>query len=183
MSTPSCEQYETYTVKVDSRGAAANNSFVGYIDIPLRNVVKAELLSATVSSNSTSTPVIYIYVNELVSKFNDRAQIQTAITSFSSNTQAFPVTSNIGPNPSSATSNASQLRTSLVCFPAEQVNPRSVFTVSAFWNSEVEFIEPIRQIQYLTVSIFKDNGDLATLAGTTHMTLKFTCAKRNTCLY
>ena len=50
MST-SCEQYETYTVKLDSRGAATNSSFVGYIDIPLRNVVKVEVLSANIDSN------------------------------------------------------------------------------------------------------------------------------------
>jgi hypothetical protein len=175
MST-SCEEYETYTVKVDSRGAAANNSFVGYIDIPLRNVVKAQILSASISSNTTTTPVLYVYINELVSKFNEKSAVQTAI-SVAGNT------SNIGPNPSSTTSNISQLRTSLICFPAEQVNARSVFTVGGFWDSEVEFIEPIRQIQYLTVSIYKDDGNLVSLSGTTHLTIRFTCAKPNKCLY
>jgi hypothetical protein len=175
MSTP-CEDYEVYTVKVDSRGAAANNSFVGYINIPLRNVVKAEVLSATISSNTASSPVFYLYINELVSKFNDKSDIQTVIS-------VAGTTSNIGPNPASTTSNVSQLRTSIVCIPAEQANPRTVFTVGGYWNSEVEFIEPIRQIQTLTVSIFKDNGDLATLTGTTHLNLRFTCAKKNTCLY
>ena len=181
--TQECEHYETYTFKVDSRGAPSNNSFVGYIDIPLRNVVKVELLSANMDSNLTATPSLYLYIEELVSKFNDKASVQTAITTFSSNTQVFPVTSNIGPNPSATTSNVSQLRTSLACIPTEQVNPRTVFTVGAYWNTEIEFIEPIRQVQYLTVSIFKENGDLASLTGTTFLTLKFTCAKRNTCLY
>lgn len=175
MSTP-CEQYETYTVKVDSRGAPTNNSFVGYIDIPLRNVVKVELLSANILSNLFFTPSLYVYIDELVSKFNDKASVQTAI-SVSGNT------SNIGPNPSTTTSNVSQLRTSLVCIPSEQVNPRTIFTVGAYWNAVTEFIEPIRQVQYLTVSIFKENGDLASLNGPTFLTLRFTCAKRNTCLY
>ena len=175
MST-SCEQYETYTIKVSSRGAPANNSFVGYIDIPLRNVVKAEILSASVSSNSLVTPAIYIYVDELISKFNDKAAVQTAI-SVAGNT------SNIGPIPSATTSNVSQLRTSLACIPTEQINPRTVFTKGAYWNTEVEFIEPIRQIQYLTISVFRDNGDLVPLSGTTFLTLRFTCAQRNTCLY
>ena len=182
MST-SCEQYETYTVKVDSRGAPTNSSFVGYIDIPLRNVVKVELLSASIDSNLATTPCLYLYINELVSKFNDKSFIQTSITSFSSNTQTLPVTSNIGPIPLSTTSNNFQLRTSLACIPAEQVNPRTVFTVGAYWNTEVEFIEPIRQIQYLTVSIYGSNGDLLSGLGTTFLTLRFTCAKRNTCLY
>jgi hypothetical protein len=175
MST-SCEQYETYTVKVDSRGAAANNSFVGYIDIPLRNVVKVEVLSANIDSNLLSTPCLYVYINELVSKFNDKASIQTSI-------RVAGATSNIGPSPLASTSNISQLRTSLVCIPTEQVNPRTVFTVGGYWNTEVEFIEPIRQIQYLTVSIFSSTGNLADVAGVTYLTLRFTCAKRNTCLY
>jgi len=175
MST-SCEQYETYTVKVDSRGAPANNSFVGYIDIPLRNVVKVEVLSANMDSNLAATPSLYLYINELVSKFNDKASIQTSIS-------VAGATSNIGPTPAGLTSNISQLRTSLACIPAEQVNPRTVFTVNGYWNTEVEFIEPIRQIQYLTVSIFSSSGNLADLAGVTYLTLRFTCAKRNTCLY
>jgi DNA-binding winged helix-turn-helix (wHTH) protein len=182
MST-SYEQYETYTVKVDSRGAPANNSFVGYIDIPLRNVVKVQLLSASLDSNLSTTTSLYVHINELVSKFNDKASIQTAITTFSSNTQAFPVTSNIGPNPTSITSNVSQLRTSLVCIPTDQIGIRTIFTVGAYWNTEVEFIEPIRQVQYLTVSIFNAAGDLASLPAATFLNLRFTCAKRNTCLY
>lgn len=175
MST-SCEQYETYTVKVDSRGAPSNNSFVGYINIPLRNVVKAELLSASIASNLASTAVLYVYIDELVTKFNDKSDVQTVI-SVGGNT------SNIGPVPTSTLSNVAQLRTALVAFPAEQVNPRSVFSTSSFWNTEVEYIEPIRQIQHLTVTILKDDGNLPSLSGATYLVLRFTCAKQNRCLY
>jgi len=175
MST-SCEQYETYTVKVDSRGSQTHNSFVGYIDIPLRNVVKAELLSASFDSNLSTTTSLYVHINELVSKFNDKASVQTSI-------RVAGATSNIGPNPSGSTSNISQLRTSLACIPTEQIGTRTIFTVGAYWNTEVEFIEPIRQIQYLTVSIFNAAGDLAILPAATFLNLRFTCAKRNTCLY
>ena len=175
MST-SCEQYETYTVKLDSRGAATNSSFVGYIDIPLRNVVKVEVLSANIDSNLAATPSLYLYINELVSKFNDKASIQTSISVAGNK-------SNVGPIPTATTSNVSQLRTSLACIPTEQVNPRTVFTKGGYWDAITEFIEPIRQVQYLTVSIFGANGNLADLIGTTFITLRFTCAKRNTCLY
>lgn len=171
-----CERYETYTVKVDSRGAPSNNSFVGYVNIPLRNVVKAELLSASISSNSSTTPVLYVYIDELVSKFNDKADVQTMIS-------VAGTTSNIGPNPTSTVSNVAQLRTSIVAFPTEQASPRSIFTTSAFWNTEVEYIEPIRQIQHLTITILKDDGNLPTLSGTTHLVLRFTCSKHNKCLY
>ena len=175
MST-SCEQYETYTIKVDSRGAATNNSFVGYLNIPLRNVVKAELLTASVSANTQSAVMVYIYVDELVSKFNDRTQIQTAIS-------IAGTTSNIGPNISTTTSNLSELSTSIVSFPAEQYQARSIFTQNGFWNTEVEFIEPIRLLSQLTVRVYRDSGDILPVLGTTFLTLRFTCAKRNTCLY
>jgi len=161
---------------VDSRGAPANNSFVGYVNIPLRNVVKAELLSASINANTSVSSVFYVYVNELVSKFNDKTDVQTVIS-------VAGTSSNIGPNISTVTSNISQLRSSLVCIPAEQVNGRTVFTVGGFWNTEVEFIEPIRQIQTLTVSIYTSSGDLANVGGATFLTLRFTCAKKNICLY
>lgn len=174
--TQECEHYETYTFKVDSRGAPSNNSFVGYINIPLRNVVKAELLSASISSNSATTPVLYVYVDELVSKFNDKSDVQTVIS-------VAGTSSNIGPNPSATVSNVAQLRTAIVAFPTDQVNPRSVFTTSSFWNTEVEYIEPIRQLQHLTITILKDDGNLPSLSGATHLVLRFTCSKPNRCVY
>jgi hypothetical protein len=161
---------------MDSRGAPANNSFVGYLNIPLRNVVKAELLTASVSANTQTAVMVYIYVDELVSKFNDRTQTQTAIS-------IAGTTSNVGPNISLVTSNLSELSTSIVSFPADQFQSRSIFTQNGFWNTEVEFIEPIRLLPQLTVRVYRDAGDLLSLSGTTFLTLRFTCAKRNTCLY
>ena len=134
-----CEKYETYTLKVDSVFAPANNSFIGYINIPLRNVVKAEVLSASISSNisSGSSNVAYLYAMELDSKFNDRMDVQTAITSFNSNTSARPQTSNIGPNLTGTFSNLNQMRTSLVAIPMEPINPRTVFTLSSYFPTDV----------------------------------------------
>jgi hypothetical protein len=171
-----CEQYETYTVKVDSRGAASNSSVCWIHQYPITNVVKAELLSASIASNAASSAVFYIYVDELVSKFNDKADVQTVIS-------VAGTTSNIGPNPSSTPSNVYQLRTSIACVPAEQVNNRTIFTRSGYWDADVKFIEPIRQVQHLTVSVLKDDGVPATLAGSTFMNLRFTCARPNVCKY
>lgn len=176
MST-SCEQYETYTVKVDSRGVSTNNSFVGYFNIPLRNVVKAELLSASVSANTQTTSIIYIYIDELTSKFNDKTLLQTAIS-------VAGTTSNIGPETlTNYVSNISDLSYSLVAFPADPVNTRSVFIKNSYWDAVTEFIEPIRILPQLTVRILRDSGDLIATATATYLTLRFTCAKRNTCLY
>jgi hypothetical protein len=175
-----CDKYEVYTLKIDSKFAPANNSFIGYINTPLRNVVKAELLSASISANVTSSNVIYVYAMELDSKFNDRMDVQTAITSFQNTIS----TSNIGPNLTGTFSNVNQMRTSLACIPAEQTGPlRTIFTINGYWDAVTEYIEPIRQIQQLTFSLYNETGGLLTVGGPTFLTLRLTCAKPNRCLY
>jgi hypothetical protein len=178
-----CERYETYTLKIDSKFAPANNSFIGYINTPLRNVVKAELLSASISANTSVTPVIYVYAMELDSKFNDRMDVQTAITGFQSNTFITPQTSNIGPNLSGTFSNVNQMRTSLACIPAVETPFRTVFTTNGYWPAITEYIEPIRQIQQLTISLYNETGELLSVGGPTFLNLRLTCAKPNRCLY
>ena len=178
-----CDKYEVYTLKIDSKFAPANNSFIGYINTPLRNVVKAELLSASISANTSVSNVIYVYAMELDSKFNDRMDVQTAITSFQSNTMATPQTSNIGPNLSGTFSNVNQMRTSLVCIPADATPLRTVFTINGYWPAATNYIEPIRQIQQLTISLYNESGGLLTVSGPTFLNLRLTCAKPNRCLY
>lgn len=174
-----CEKYETYTLKIDTKFGFSNTSFISYLNTPLRNVVKVEVLSVSIASNATTTPVIYMYIMELDSKFNDRPQLQTAVTSYSSTGG----TSNIGPNLTGTFSNVNQLQTALVCIPTEQVSPRTIFTSANFFDASTNFIEPVRQIQQLSVSFFKDDGALLTTAFPTFMTLRFTCSKQNRCLY
>jgi hypothetical protein len=178
-----CEKYETYTLKIDSKFAPANNSFIGYINTPLRNVVKAELLSASISANVTSSNVIYVYVMELDSKFNDRMDVQTAITAFQSNTMVTPQTSNIGPNLSGTFSNVNQMRTAMACIPAYQTDIRTIFTTNGYWPAVTEYIEPIRQIQQLTISLYNETGGLLSVGGPTFLNVRLTCAKPNRCLY
>lgn len=192
-----CDKYEVYTLKIDSKFAPANNSFIGYINTPLRNVVKAELLSASISANVTSSNVIYVYAMELDSKFNDRMDVQTAMTSFqsatftsnvaspASNVNYVPpvVSSNIGPNLSGTFSNVNQMRTSLACIPTDQTLLRTIFTINGYWDAATEYIEPVRQIQQLTISLYNESGGLLTVGGPTFLTLRLTCAKPNRCLY
>jgi hypothetical protein len=178
-----CDRYETYTLKIDSKFAPASNSFIGYINTPMRNVVKVELLSASISANTSTSNVVYVYAMELDSKFNDRMDVQTAITSFQSNTMATPQTSNIGPNLTGTFSNMNQMRTSIACIPAEPVALRTVFTTNGYWPAVTEYIEPIRQIQQLSISIYGENGALLTVGGPTFLIIRFTCAKPNRCLY
>lgn len=170
---------EVYTVRVDSQYSAtdSHSNFVGYINVPLRNVVKAELLSASVLTNNT-VPIIHIYVDELVSKLNDRTNLQYAIRSAGT-------ISTEGPTPTSAVTNVSSLATCIASIPTDPVNYRTVFSSGSNFPVEVYFIEPIRQIGQLTIKIFRETGALLGLTGDgpTFLTFRFTCAKPNRCLY
>ena len=177
MNTSQCEKYETYTIKIDSMYSTSNNSFVSYIDVPLRNVVKSEVLLSSVSANVASSNVIYVYVKELNSKFNDKAALQTAIS-------VSGKTSNIGGvTPTAQLSNVGYLRNSLITYPADPVNVRSVFTTSSGWDTSTEYIEPIRQVQQFTVGVYGESGNLVPAPGPTFLGLRLTCSKQNVCLY
>lgn len=169
---------EVYTVRVDTINTTVSNvNFTAYLNIPLRNVIKAELLSASVSANLTDTPTLSIYVKELVSKFNDRADIQYTLSASGTISTQGSLTAPI--------SNVQNLKTAVASIPTEQVNARTIFTSSGSgFPTDVAFIEPIRQLQTLTITIFKADGDiLADPTGHTFLTFRFTCSKPNACLY
>ena len=168
---------EVYTVRVDSVNTAVSNvNFTSYINIPLRNVVKAELLMASLEANVASSNVFYVYVDELTSKFNDRSDLQYTLGAVGNVSTQGSVTAQL--------SNVSQLRGALACIPADQVNPRTVYTSSgAGFPTDVSYIEPIRQIKTLSVSILDEQGNLAADVAPAFLTIRFTCAKPNVCQY
>lgn len=172
---------EVYTVRVDSVYANSNMRFVGYINIPLRNVTKVELLSASFHANAISpvnTNAYYVHIEELASKFNDR-------TTPSYSSQVAGQISTEG-QASAQVSNAWQLASSLVCIPVSDGTPdhRTTFTVGNYFPVDTSFIEPIRQIEKLTVNIFAANGGQPNITGgPTFLTLRFTCSKPNVCQY
>jgi hypothetical protein len=172
---------EVYTIRVDSAYATSNVSFVGYLNIPLRNVVKAELLCASFHGNATSpatTNAYYVYVDELKSKFLDRTDLKYV---FSVSGQ----TGNVGSS-SSTVSNVGYLASCLVCLPVSDgtTEHRTTFTSGNYFPVEVSYYEPIRKLDKLTVSIFNAAGNPpAITGGPTFMTFRFTCAKNNPCLY
>lgn len=171
---------EVYTVRVDSINTTVSNvNFTSYINIPLRNVVKAELISAVIPANVNASPVLYVYVDELVSKFNDRATLQYTLSSAGKVSTQGTVTTPL--------SNLQYLKTAFAAIPADQVSSRTMFTSSGSgFPTDVAFIEPIRQLKTLTVSIYDNAGvPIAdpTNLGSTFLTFRFTCAKPNVCQY
>lgn len=172
---------EVYTVRVDSVYAASNTSFIGYLNIPLRNVIKAELLMASIHGNAAtvSTSMLYVHVEELTSKFTDRTNLQYEL-------RVSGQTSTEGTAPSSTISNVNYLASSFVGIPITNgLNDyRTIFTIGNYFPTEIQYIEPIRQIEKLTVNIFTSSGDQPTITdGPTFLTFRFTCSKPNVCRY
>jgi hypothetical protein len=155
----------------------SNVDFVSYINIPLRNVVKAELLAASIVANASDTHAISIYVDELVSKFNDRATLQYTISSSGKISNQGALTAPL--------SNLQYLKSSLAAIPTDQTLTRTIYTASGSgFPTDVMFVDPIRQLKTLTVKLFKADGTLLTdAAGPNFLTFRFTCAKPNVCQY
>ena len=170
---------EVYTLRVDSVFAPSNNTFVGFINIPLKNVIKAELLSASIHANASTTSYMYVYVEELVSKFNDRTNLLYYVQG--AGTQTTEGTAQTG----GAVSNVTQIATSIAAIPTEEVNDRTLFSVANNYPAEVNFIEPIRSLEKLSIQILTAAGlPVATPnQQPTFLVFRFTCSKPNICQY
>ena len=173
--------HEVYMIKADSVFAPANNSFTAYFGVPLRNVVKVELLAASIHSNvsTAGSSYAYVYIDELASKFNDRCNGQLVV-------QVSGSTSNIGPNQSGVIGNVSKLAKSIAGITLEETvtgKTRTTFSAGNDYAAPALFIEPIRRLDRLSIELFNANGATLTTAGSTFLTFKFTCAKQNTCQY
>lgn len=64
---------EKFTIHTDSIGQSAN-SFQVFVNIPLKTVVKAEVLSVNLGSNvlTAVSNVAYVIIDELTSRYNDK---------------------------------------------------------------------------------------------------------------
>lgn len=172
-----CETRECYTISLDSVYAAepnSNSSFVSYIDVPLRNVVKAELLSASIGI-STTPIAVYIHIEELISNFNTYSPLRYNI-SVGGNT------SNVGAV-SQLQSNIASLAQSFVTFHTSGNAGRQFFNKQSNYEATTTYINPIRKIDKLTVQIYDETGEIAATDSPTLLVIRFWCAKNNKCLY
>lgn len=177
-----CADREVYTVRVDSFGVASPYStFKTFLDIPLRNVVKAELLMASFRQQH-SNAICHVHVEELVSKFITRAGPTYTIA-----------TSNVVSNVGVATqlSNKGLVDQAFVTIPTSNVSGagssldyRIVWTSGNDFPTDVEYINPIRQLKTLTFQFLDgDTGLPQTMDKVSHFVFRFECAKDNLCLY
>ena len=153
-----CEKREVYTIMVDSSNTSTGTdfSFTAYLPTPLKNVVRVELLSASVEP--TSAPVIvYVHIKELVSKFNDRASVVYQQSTAGSSTTTGT---------------------------ARGAGKRVIFSSGSHFPAITEYKEPIRRLEKFSVSLFNEYGSALVTSGTgTYLTFRITCAKDNVCLY
>ena len=134
---------------------------------------------AVLPFNVNASSILYIYVKELVSKFNDRATLEYRVSAAGQISTQGGVSSPI--------SNIQYLKNSFATIPGDQQYARTIYTASGTgYPTDVSFIEPIRQLDKLSITFYDFNGNQIidpTDAGPTFLTFRFTCAKPNVCQY
>jgi len=179
MST-NCADREVYTVRVDSFGVGAPYStFQAFLDVPLRNVVKAELLMASIHQQY-SNAICHVHVEELTSKFITRAGPSYTLG-------LGGTTSNVGV--ATQIPNAGFIDRAFVTIPTSNVTSagsdyRVVWTALNDFPTDVEYINPIRQLKTLTFTFLDGATGIAqTMDQMSYFLFRFECAKDNVCLY
>jgi hypothetical protein len=158
---------DVYTITVDSTQSPSNTSFTTKFSVPIKDVVKVEVLRASVST-TIEVPAIYVHIQELVSTFNDRVLGENTINT---------VTRPDGTKVSYATSSRNQLMSeSIVSWNPGSI-PRTTFASKTHWDAITVYKEPIRKVGTLTISIVDNNGNIIdnNSSDITFLTLKFYC--------
>jgi hypothetical protein len=175
-----CADREVYTVRVDSVGVSGNYStFQAFLDVPLRNVVKAELLMASIHQQY-SNAICHVYVEELISKFITRAGPNYTVG-------LGGTTSNVGV--ATQIANKGLVDRAFVTIPTSNIasagsDYRVLWTSVKDFPTDIEYINPIRQLKTLTFTFLDGaTGLQQTMDQSVYFVFRFECAKDNVCLY
>ena len=168
-----CADREVYTVRVDSFGVTGNYStFKAFLNVPLRNVVKAELLMARLHQQH-SNAVCHVYVEELVSNFVTRASPSYTVGLGGE-------ISNVGV--ATHITNQALVERAFVTIPTS--NLTTVWTLENDYPTDVEYINPIRQLKTLTITFLDGKtGEPQAMNEMSYFVFRYECAKDNVCLY
>ena len=153
--------YEYHTITVDSIGQESANTFTCHLQQPLKNVVQARLLAAHIHSN-VITEHCYVSIEELDSIFSDRAS-----------------------NVLTGQGHLSMLRGSFASIVTDNATHNAGNSLVVFKDNYpiiTQYINPIRRIDRLTVTIRDQNGNTiknSTDAGANFLVLRFVCRKPN----
>jgi len=153
--------YEYHTITIDSIGQDSANTFTCHLQQPLKNVVQARLLAAHIHSNVV-TEHCYVSIEELDSIFNDRASnVLTGQAELSVIRGSFA---------------------SLITENATHDAGNSLITFKDNYPIVTQYIDPIRRVDRLSVTIRDQNGNTiknSTDSGANFLVFRFVCRKPN----
>jgi hypothetical protein len=148
--------YEYHTITVDTLGQDSANTFTCFLNQPLKNIVQARLIAARINT-TTATEHCYISIDELNSTFNDRAS-----------------------NIYDAQAPLSVLRNSFASLVT--TDDTGIISFRDNYPIAVQYINPIRRIDRLTINIRNEDAVLITPpnpAENNFLVLRFVCRKPN----
>ena len=148
--------YEYHTITVDTLGQDSANTFTCFLNQPLKNIVQARLVAARINT-TTATEHCYISIDELNSTFNDRAS-----------------------NIYDAQAPLSVLRNSFASLVT--TDDTGIISFRDNYPIAVQYINPIRRIDRLTINIRNEDAVLITPpnpAENNFLVIRFVCRKPN----
>ena len=148
--------YEYHTITVDTLNQTSANTWTCFLTQPLKNVVQARLLAARINT-TTATEHCYISIDELNSTFNDRAT-----------------------NVYEGQDSLSVLRKSFASLVT--TDDTGIISFIDNYPIAVQYINPIRRIDRLTINIRNEDAVLITPpnpAENNFLVLRFVCRKPN----
>ena len=148
--------YEYHTITVDTLGQDSANTFTCFLNQPLKNIVQARLVAARINT-TTATEHCYISIDELNSTFNDRAT-----------------------NVYEGQDSLSVLRKSFASLVT--TDDTGIISFRDNYPIAVQYINPIRRIDRLTINIRNEDAVLITPpnpAENNFLVLRFVCRKPN----
>jgi hypothetical protein len=154
--------YEYHTITVDSIGQSSANTFTAHLEQPLKNIVQARLLAAHIHSNVV-TEHCYVSIDELDTIFNDRA-------------------SNVLTGEQAHISKVRSSFASIITENDTHEAGNSLITFKDNYPIVTQYIDPIRRLDRLTVTIRDQNGDTiknSAIDGDNFLVLRFVCRKPN----
>jgi len=153
--------YEYHTITFDSVGQNSSNNFTVFLNNPLNNVVQAKLLAAHIHTTD-HTEHCYLSIEELNSIFSDR-------------------TSNVYEGQGDITTVRGSFA-SLISEPTSHSGSDSLIVYKDNYNMATQFINPIRKIDRLTVTLRNQAGETiknSTTSGSNFFIVRFVCRKPN----
>jgi hypothetical protein len=164
---PNCDQ-EIYNIQVSTVNveqyspAHSNVNFVATLGNTLKDVVRAELVTASIPCNTSN--VVYIAVDELANRFTDYADTKPAT----------------GQGHSIQTS-GNRLRDTFGAVYSDDINVKNRITYYNRYPIVAEYPYPIQRLDKLSIRLSADDGTLLTDQGNAFFTFRFICNRKNMC--